>query len=81
MSPKIPVVVFGASGFSGRLVAEYLGSREERTVVLPDCGCLHLPRNVAFAKLCADGGGSPNWARSDTRGHGGTREDSFPTFT
>src|SRR5579883_1636112 len=26
---------------------------KERVVVLPDCGCLHLPRNVAFAKLCA----------------------------
>ena len=21
--------------------------------VNPDCGCLHLPRDVAFAKLCA----------------------------
>ncbi|HUI50952.1 MAG TPA: hypothetical protein VLX60_04155 [Terriglobales bacterium] len=26
---------------------------KERVVVLPDCGCLHLPRNVAFAKLSA----------------------------
>jgi len=26
---------------------------KERIVVLPDCGCLHLPRNVAFAKLAA----------------------------
>jgi len=25
----------------------------ERVVVLPDCGCFHLPRNVAFAKLAA----------------------------
>lgn len=25
----------------------------ERLFVLPDCGCLHLPRDVAFAKLCA----------------------------
>ena len=25
----------------------------ERVVVLPDCGCFHLPRNVAFAKLTA----------------------------
>jgi len=25
----------------------------ERVFVLPDCGCLHLPRDVAFAKLCA----------------------------
>jgi 5-methyltetrahydropteroyltriglutamate--homocysteine methyltransferase len=21
--------------------------------LLPDCGCFHLPRDVAFAKLCA----------------------------
>jgi len=26
---------------------------KERIVVLPDCGCLHLPRNVTFAKLSA----------------------------
>jgi len=26
---------------------------KERMVVLPDCGCFHLPRNVAFAKLKA----------------------------
>jgi 5-methyltetrahydropteroyltriglutamate--homocysteine methyltransferase len=26
---------------------------KERIVVLPDCGCFHLPRNVAFAKLSA----------------------------
>jgi 5-methyltetrahydropteroyltriglutamate--homocysteine methyltransferase len=26
---------------------------KERVVVLPDCGCFHLPRNVAFAKLAA----------------------------
>ncbi len=26
---------------------------KERVFVLPDCGCLHLPRNVAFAKLSA----------------------------
>ena len=25
----------------------------ERLQVNPDCGCLHLPRDVAFAKLCA----------------------------
>lgn len=25
----------------------------ERLAVNPDCGCLHLPRDVAFAKLCA----------------------------
>lgn len=25
----------------------------ERVFVLPDCGCFHLPRDVAFAKLCA----------------------------
>jgi 5-methyltetrahydropteroyltriglutamate--homocysteine methyltransferase len=25
----------------------------ERLCVIPDCGCLHLPREVAFAKLCA----------------------------
>jgi 5-methyltetrahydropteroyltriglutamate--homocysteine methyltransferase len=25
----------------------------ERLFVLPDCGCFHLPRHVAFAKLCA----------------------------
>jgi 5-methyltetrahydropteroyltriglutamate--homocysteine methyltransferase len=25
----------------------------ERLFVLPDCGCLHLPRDVAFAKLAA----------------------------
>jgi 5-methyltetrahydropteroyltriglutamate--homocysteine methyltransferase len=25
----------------------------ERLVITPDCGCLHLPREVAFAKLCA----------------------------
>lgn len=25
----------------------------ERTFILPDCGCFHLPRGVAFAKLCA----------------------------
>jgi len=24
-----------------------------RLFVLPDCGCFHLPRNIAFAKLCA----------------------------
>lgn len=26
---------------------------KERVVVLPDCGCFHLPRNIAFAKLGA----------------------------
>ncbi len=26
---------------------------KERLIILPDCGCFHLPRNVAFAKLCA----------------------------
>ncbi|MFY9529585.1 MAG: hypothetical protein WAR24_11810 [Candidatus Acidiferrales bacterium] len=25
----------------------------ERIFILPDCGCFHLPRNIAFAKLCA----------------------------
>jgi len=25
----------------------------ERVSVLPDCGCFHLPRDIAFAKLCA----------------------------
>jgi 5-methyltetrahydropteroyltriglutamate--homocysteine methyltransferase len=25
----------------------------ERLVILPDCGCVHLPRDIAFAKLCA----------------------------
>jgi 5-methyltetrahydropteroyltriglutamate--homocysteine methyltransferase len=25
----------------------------EKLVVNPDCGCIHLPRDVAFAKLCA----------------------------
>ena len=25
----------------------------ERLFILPDCGCLHLPRDIAFAKLCA----------------------------
>jgi 5-methyltetrahydropteroyltriglutamate--homocysteine methyltransferase len=25
----------------------------EKLVVNPDCGCLHLPRDVAFNKLCA----------------------------
>ena len=25
----------------------------ERIAVLPDCGCFHLPRDVAFAKLKA----------------------------
>ncbi len=25
----------------------------EKLVVNPDCGCLHLPRDVAFSKLCA----------------------------
>jgi len=25
----------------------------ERLVITPDCGCLHLPRDVAFAKLSA----------------------------
>lgn len=25
----------------------------ERLFVLPDCGCLHLPRDIAFSKLCA----------------------------
>ena len=25
----------------------------ERLAITPDCGCLHLPREVAFAKLCA----------------------------
>lgn len=30
----------------------------ERLVVNPDCGCLHLPRDVAFAKLCAMVGGT-----------------------
>jgi 5-methyltetrahydropteroyltriglutamate--homocysteine methyltransferase len=24
-----------------------------RIFILPDCGCFHLPRNIAFAKLCA----------------------------
>lgn len=27
--------------------------RPERLYINPDCGCLHLPRDVAFAKLCA----------------------------
>jgi 5-methyltetrahydropteroyltriglutamate--homocysteine methyltransferase len=26
---------------------------KERLFILPDCGCFHLPRNVAFAKLSA----------------------------
>jgi 5-methyltetrahydropteroyltriglutamate--homocysteine methyltransferase len=30
----------------------------ERLFVLPDCGCLHLPREVAFGKLCAMVGGA-----------------------
>jgi 5-methyltetrahydropteroyltriglutamate--homocysteine methyltransferase len=25
----------------------------DRVFVLPDCGCFHLPRDIAFAKLCA----------------------------
>ena len=25
----------------------------ERLVINPDCGCVHLPREVAFSKLCA----------------------------
>jgi 5-methyltetrahydropteroyltriglutamate--homocysteine methyltransferase len=25
----------------------------QRLVVHPDCGCVHLPRQVAFDKLCA----------------------------
>jgi len=25
----------------------------ERVYVLPDCGCFHLPRDIAFTKLCA----------------------------
>jgi len=25
----------------------------ERLYINPDCGCLHLPRDVAYAKLCA----------------------------
>ncbi|MGH9746454.1 MAG: methionine synthase [Candidatus Acidiferrales bacterium] len=25
----------------------------ERIFILPDCGCFHLPRDIAFAKLCA----------------------------
>jgi 5-methyltetrahydropteroyltriglutamate--homocysteine methyltransferase len=25
----------------------------ERVTVMPDCGCFHLPRDIAFAKLCA----------------------------
>jgi 5-methyltetrahydropteroyltriglutamate--homocysteine methyltransferase len=25
----------------------------ERMFILPDCGCFHLPRDIAFAKLCA----------------------------
>jgi 5-methyltetrahydropteroyltriglutamate--homocysteine methyltransferase len=25
----------------------------ERLAINPDCGCLHLPHDVAFAKLCA----------------------------
>ena len=25
----------------------------EKLVVNPDCGCLHLPRDIAFNKLCA----------------------------
>jgi 5-methyltetrahydropteroyltriglutamate--homocysteine methyltransferase len=25
----------------------------ERVFILPDCGCFHLPRDVAFAKLRA----------------------------
>jgi 5-methyltetrahydropteroyltriglutamate--homocysteine methyltransferase len=25
----------------------------DRMFILPDCGCFHLPRDVAFAKLCA----------------------------
>jgi len=25
----------------------------ERVVAMPDCGCFHLPRHIAFAKLCA----------------------------
>lgn len=26
---------------------------KERVVILPDCGCFHLPRSIAFAKLAA----------------------------
>jgi 5-methyltetrahydropteroyltriglutamate--homocysteine methyltransferase len=26
---------------------------KDRVFVLPDCGCFHLPRNIAFAKLAA----------------------------
>jgi 5-methyltetrahydropteroyltriglutamate--homocysteine methyltransferase len=25
----------------------------DRLIVTPDCGCVHLPREVAFSKLCA----------------------------
>ena len=32
-----------------RKAAEFV--RPERLFILPDCGCLHLPRPVAFAKL------------------------------
>ena len=40
----------------------------ERLAVNPDCGCLHLPRDVAFAKLCRDGRGhAPGPARARGR--------------
>jgi 5-methyltetrahydropteroyltriglutamate--homocysteine methyltransferase len=32
-----------------RKAAEFV--KPDRLVILPDCGCLHLPQNVAFAKL------------------------------
>jgi len=34
-----------------RKALEYVPA--ERVTVLPDCGCFHLPRDIAFAKLCA----------------------------
>ena len=32
-----------------RKAAEFV--KPERLIILPDCGCLHLPQPVAFAKL------------------------------
>ena len=37
------------SGLSRRRALEVMPA--ERIAVLPDCGCFHLPRDVAFAKL------------------------------
>ncbi|HUG37506.1 MAG TPA: hypothetical protein VML54_11180 [Candidatus Limnocylindrales bacterium] len=48
-APETPAVV------AGRIEAALRHVPAERLVLAPDCGMKHLPRDLAFAKLCAMG--------------------------